>query len=151
VAAAAHGAVVAELLGRVGDEKVEIYTLTNAHGIESPHHDLWREHRYPLKTPDRDGHFSTVVLGFDGWIPISPVSRTRRDGGTLCHRIGQGAVRTGRRHHQLPLNDGPIACTAASAFRQAHLESGCQRRHGSQRLAPNLRQSGRRGRISRRN
>jgi aldose 1-epimerase len=54
----------AESLGRVGEEQVEIYTLTNAHGIEA------RIMTYgativSLKTPDRDGRFKNIVLGFD--------------------------------------------------------------------------------------
>src|SRR6267154_2105270 len=64
LAAAAQGAVIAELLGWVGDEKVEIYTLTNAHGIEA------RIMTYgasivSLKTPDRRGRLKNIVLGFD--------------------------------------------------------------------------------------
>src|SRR5579885_3359964 len=60
----ARGAASAALFGRVGGDKVEVYTLTNVHGIEA------RIMTYgativSLKTPDRDGHLKNVVLGFD--------------------------------------------------------------------------------------
>src|SRR5215218_363008 len=51
--------------GTTGDKKpVEIYTLTNAHGVEM------RVITYggiitSLKVPDRSGHLGDIVLGFD--------------------------------------------------------------------------------------
>jgi aldose 1-epimerase len=107
LAAAAHSAVVAELLGRVGDEKVEIYTLTNAHGIEA------RIMTYgasivSLKTPDRDGDFSNVVLGFDSLDPyIAGIPYYGATVGRYANRIAKGQFALDGATHQLPLNDGP--------------------------------------------
>jgi aldose 1-epimerase len=107
LAAAAHSAVVAELLGRVGDEKVEIYTLTNAHGIEA------RIMTYgasivSLKTPDRDGHFSNVVLGFGSLDPyVAGIPYYGATVGRYANRIAKGQFALDGATHQLPLNDGP--------------------------------------------
>jgi aldose 1-epimerase len=107
LAPAAQGAVVAELLGRVGDEKVEIYTLTNAHGIEA------RIMTYgasivSLKTPDRDGHFCNVVLGFDSLDPyLAGVPYYGATVGRYANRIAKGQFTLDGATHQLPLNDGP--------------------------------------------
>jgi aldose 1-epimerase len=107
LAAAAHSAVVAELLGRIGEEKVEIYTLTNSHGIEA------RIMTYgasivSLKTPDRDGHFSNVVLGFDSLDPyVAGVPYYGATVGRYANRIAKGQFVLDGATHQLPLNDGP--------------------------------------------
>src|SRR6267154_6781196 len=50
--------------GQAGEQQVEIYTLTNAHGVEA------RIMTYgasivSLKTPDRRGRLKNIVLGFD--------------------------------------------------------------------------------------
>ena len=54
--------------GRAGDRIVDIYTLTNANGIEA------RIMTYgativSLKTPDRTGRLKNIVLGFDSVTP----------------------------------------------------------------------------------
>lgn len=106
LAAEAHGAVVARVFGRVGDEEVAIYTLTNAHGIEA------RIMTYgativSLKTPDRDGHFSNVVLGFDSLNPyIAGIPYYGATVGRYANRIAKGRFAVDGIAHQLPLNDG---------------------------------------------
>src|SRR3979409_693999 len=95
------------MLGRVGEEQVEIYTLTNAHGIEA------RIMAYgativSLKTPDSDGRFQNIVLGFDNL-------ETYRAGvpyygatvGRFANRIANGRFTLDGVDYQLPLNDGP--------------------------------------------
>src|SRR5689334_18198031 len=67
-AADAHAGIVKSGFGRSGDTPVDIYTLTNAHGIEL------RVMTYgativSLKTPDRDGRLADIVLGFDSLEP----------------------------------------------------------------------------------
>jgi aldose 1-epimerase len=107
IGGAAHGAVVAELLGRVGEEKVEIYTLTNAHGIEA------RIMTYgasivSLKTPDRAGHFKNIVLGFDDLDTyLAGVPYYGATVGRYANRIAKGRFTLDGASYQLPLNDGP--------------------------------------------
>lgn len=107
VTLSAQGAVVAELFGRVEDEKVEIYTLTNAHGIEA------RIMTYgatlvSLKTPDRAGRLGNVVLGFDSLNPyLSGVPYYGATVGRYANRIAKGQFTLAGTVHQLQLNDGP--------------------------------------------
>ena len=54
--------------GRAGETRVQIYTLTNVHGIEA------RIMTYgaalvSLKTPDRAGNLQNIILGFDSLDP----------------------------------------------------------------------------------
>src|SRR6202167_4123553 len=63
-----HRPIEKTYFGRVGDETVEIYTLTNVHGAEA------RIMTYgativSLMTPDRAGRFKNIVLGFDTLAP----------------------------------------------------------------------------------
>ena len=98
---------VAELLGRVGDEKVDIYTLTNAHGIEA------RIMTYgstivSLKTPDRDGRFKNIVLGFENLETyLAGVPYYGATVGRYANRIAKGQFTLDGVAYQLPLNDGP--------------------------------------------
>src|ERR1700733_13754426 len=64
----AHRAIQRAPFGRAGDQPVEIYTLSNIHGIEA------RIMTYgaaivSLRTPDRAGQFKNIVLGFDTLAP----------------------------------------------------------------------------------
>jgi aldose 1-epimerase len=63
-----HSPVEHAAFGRAGDQPVELYTLTNVHGIEA------RIMTYgatlvSLKTPDRNAQFKNIVLGFDSLDP----------------------------------------------------------------------------------
>jgi aldose 1-epimerase len=104
---AVRAAAAAELLGRVGEEKVEIYTLTNAHGIEA------RIMTYgatiiSLKTPDRDGRFKNIVLGFDSLETyLAGVPYYGATVGRFANRIANGRFTLDGISYQLPLNDGP--------------------------------------------
>jgi len=107
LAGAVRCAVVAELLGRVGDEKVDIYTLSNSHGIEA------RIMTYgstivSLKTPDRDGRFKNIVLGFDSLETyLAGVPYYGATVGRYANRIANGRFTLDGVAYQLPLNDGP--------------------------------------------
>ena len=104
---ASYMASGAELMGKVGEEKVEIYTLTNAHGIEV------RIMTYgativSLKTPDRDGHLKNIVLGFDDLNTyLAGVPFYGATIGRYANRIAKGSFALGGTSYQLPLNDGP--------------------------------------------
>jgi aldose 1-epimerase len=103
----AHCTVVTELLGRVGDEKVEIYTLSNAHGIEA------RIMTYgaaivSLKTRDRDGRYKNIVLGFDSLNTyLAGVPFYGATVGRYANRIAGGRFALDGIAYQLTVNDGP--------------------------------------------
>jgi len=108
-AAAAHStqAPAKSSWGRTGDGSVEIYTLTNVHGVEA------RIMTYgatlvSLKAPDRDGHFRNIVLGFDALEPY--LGATAYYGATVgryANRIAKGRFTLDGKAYQLPANDGP--------------------------------------------
>ena len=85
---------------------MQIYTLTNAHGIEA------RIMTYgatlvSLKTPDRAGNSQNIILGFDtlGTLPgRRAVFRRNRWPLRQSHR---GRSVLDGRSYQLPQNDGP--------------------------------------------
>jgi aldose 1-epimerase len=93
--------------GRAGSEAVEIYTLTNVHGIEA------RIMTYgaaivSLKTPDRAGQFQNIVLGFDTLQPyLAGVPYFGATVGRYANRIADGRFTLDRKSYQLPRNDGP--------------------------------------------
>jgi aldose 1-epimerase len=86
---------------------VEIYTLTNAHGLEA------RIMTYgativSLKTPDRDGHLKSVVLGFDNLDAyLAGVPYYGATVGRYANRIARGKFTLDGKGYQLPVNDGP--------------------------------------------
>jgi aldose 1-epimerase len=104
---AAPAPVAPESFGRAGDVRVQIYTLTNVHGIEA------RIMTYgasivSLKTPDRDGHLGNIVLGFDTFDRyLAGVPYYGATVGRYANRIAQGRFTLDGAAFQLPLNDGP--------------------------------------------
>jgi aldose 1-epimerase len=97
----------AEPFGRSGEEQVEIYTLTNAHGIEA------RIMTYgaaivSLKTPDRHGHLENIVLGFDELEPyLAGVPYYGATVGRYANRIAKARFVLDGTTYPLPANDGP--------------------------------------------
>jgi aldose 1-epimerase len=93
--------------GHTGDASVEIYTLTNVHGVEA------RIMTYgatlvSLKAPDRAGHFKNIVLGFDSLEPY--LGATAFYGATVgryANRIAKGRFTLDGKTYQLATNDGP--------------------------------------------
>jgi len=93
--------------GHTGDASVEIYTLTNVHGVEA------RIMTYgatlvSLKAPDRAGHFKNIVLGFDTLEPY--LGATAFYGATVgryANRIAKGRFTLDGKTYQLATNDGP--------------------------------------------
>jgi len=92
--------------GRAGEQPVEIYTLTNIHGIEA------RIMTYgativSLKTPDRAGQFRNIVLGFDSIDQyLAGVPYFGATVGRYANRIANGRFTLDGKTYQLPLNDG---------------------------------------------
>jgi aldose 1-epimerase len=93
--------------GRVGETNVQIYTLTNAHGIEARIMTFGAT-LVSLKTPDRAGHLNNVILGFDTLDPY--VAGVPYFGGTVgryANRIAGGQFTLDGKGYQLPQNNGP--------------------------------------------
>jgi aldose 1-epimerase len=111
-AAATHtvnlkAAPTAEFFGRLGNQTVEIYTLTNKHGIEARFM-TYGASIVALSTPDRDGHLKNIVLGFDsleGYLAGVPYYGATV--GRYANRIAHGRFTLAGVAYQLPVNDGP--------------------------------------------
>jgi aldose 1-epimerase len=93
--------------GRAGDANVQIYTLTNPHGIEA------RIMTYgatlvSLRTPDSDGHFKSIILGFDTLDPyLAGVPYFGATVGRFANRIANGRFTLDGKSFQLAQNNGP--------------------------------------------
>jgi len=104
---ASAGPITKAPFGRAGDQNVDIYTLTNANGIEA------RVMTYgatlvSLKTPDRAGHLKNIVLGFDSVAPyVAGVPYFGATVGRYANRIAGGRFSLDNKVYQLALNDGP--------------------------------------------
>lgn len=87
-------------------EQVELYTLTNANGVEA------RIMTYggtvvSLKVPDRNGKLGDVVLGYDaldGYLKNNPYFGSIV--GRYGNRIGKGRFSLNGKQYSLPKNDG---------------------------------------------
>jgi aldose 1-epimerase len=91
--------------GRAGDRPVEIYTLTNVHGIEARIM-TYGAAMVSLKTADRAGHFSNIVLGFDTLDPyLTGVAFLGATVGRYANRIANGSFTLDGQRHQLSQND----------------------------------------------
>jgi aldose 1-epimerase len=88
---------------------VELFTLTNAHGVEV------RAMTYgaivtAVRTPDRQGHLDDVVLGFDslpGYLEKSPYFGAVV--GRYANRIARGRFTLDGKTYRLAVNNGPNA------------------------------------------
>jgi aldose 1-epimerase len=102
----AHRAIQKAPFGRAGDQPVEIYTLSNIHGIEA------RIMTYgaaivSLRTPDRTGQFKNIVLGFDTLAPyLAGVPYFGATVGRYANRIANGRFTLDDKSYQLAQNDG---------------------------------------------
>lgn len=96
-----------EPFGDAGGRGVELYTLTNAHGIEA------RIMTYgativSLKTRDRTGRLQNIILGFDTLAPyLAGVPYFGATVGRYANRIANGRFVLDGKTYQLPRNDGP--------------------------------------------
>ena len=103
-----HANTVAQAeFGRVGETRVWVYTLTNAHGIEA------RIMTYgaglvSLKTPDRAGKLRNIILGFDSLTPYAAaVPYFGATVGRYANRIAGGRFVLDGNSYQLPQNNAP--------------------------------------------
>jgi aldose 1-epimerase len=86
---------------------VNLYTLTNSHGVEI------RAMNYggiivSIRVPDRKGQFADIVLGhesLDGYVPNPPFIGAVV--GRYANRIANGAFTLDGKTYTLPKNDGP--------------------------------------------
>ena len=86
---------------------VELYTLTNAHGVDM-HVITYGATITSLKVPDRAGHFDDVVLGFDtldGYLKDPPYFGAVV--GRYGNRIAKGQFTLDGRTYKLATNNGP--------------------------------------------
>jgi aldose 1-epimerase len=103
----AHHPIGKAEFGRVGGTSVQIYTLTNDHGIEA------RIMTYgaalvSLKTPDRAGNSQNIILGFDSLGPyLAGVPYFGATVGRYANRIAGGRFVLDGKTYQLPQNNGP--------------------------------------------
>lgn len=103
----AHHPIGQAEFGRVGETSVQIYTLTNVHGIEV------RIMTYgaalvSLKTPDRAGNLQNIILGFDSLGPyVAGVPYFGATVGRYANRIAGGRFALDGKSYQLPQNNGP--------------------------------------------
>ena len=100
--------VVKEPFSTTGDgEAVDLYTLTNANGVEV------RAITYgaiiiSLRTPDKDGQFDDIVLGYDsldGYLAVTPYFGAIV--GRYGNRIGKGTFDLDGETYPLAVNNGP--------------------------------------------
>jgi aldose 1-epimerase len=102
----AHHAIQQAPFGRAGDQPVEIYTLTNAHGIEAKIM-TYGAAIVSLRTPDRSGQLKNIVLGFDTLDPyLAGVPFFGANVGRYANRIASGRFTLDGKTYQLAQNDG---------------------------------------------
>jgi aldose 1-epimerase len=108
-AAAAHQtkAPVKSSWGQTGGGSVEIYTLSNVHGVEA-RITTYGATLVSLKAPDRAGHFKNIVLGFDTLEPYLTVGAYYgATVGRYANRIAKARFTLDGKTYQLAANDGP--------------------------------------------
>jgi aldose 1-epimerase len=106
-AGSTHHAIGKAPFGRVGDQPVDIYTLTNVHGIEA-RITTFGAAIVSLRTPDRAGQLRNIVLGFDSLDPyLAGVPYFGATVGRYANRIAGGRFTLDGHSYQLATNDGP--------------------------------------------
>lgn len=93
--------------GPAGDATVEIYTLTNGHGVEARIMTLGAT-LVSLQAPDRAGRLQNIVLGFDSLAPyLAGVPYYGATVGRYANRIAKARFTLDGKTYQLAANDGP--------------------------------------------
>lgn len=93
--------------GRANNQSVELFTITNAHGL------VMKVTNYggiitELYTPDRSGRLANIVLGFDSLPPyLQPHPYFGATIGRFANRIAGGEFVLNGKTYKLPRNDGP--------------------------------------------
>jgi aldose 1-epimerase len=95
-----------QVFGKVDGQSVDLYTLTNAHGVEA------KITNYggivvSLRVPDRAGRFADIVLGYDkldDYLKSTPYFGALV--GRYGNRIGKGRFTLNGVEYKLPVNNG---------------------------------------------
>jgi len=104
---AKHNGVQQQPFGTQGGRPVNLYTLTNSHGVEV------KAMNYggiilSIRVPDRKGQFADIVLGhetLEGYVPNPPYIGAIV--GRYANRIANGTFTLDGKAYTLPKNDGP--------------------------------------------
>lgn len=104
---ATQSSIVKQSFGRAANQPVDLYTLSNAHGMQA------RIITYggivtSLTAPDREGRYADVVLGYDtldGYLKDSPYFGSLI--GRYGNRIAQGRFELNGKLYTLATNNGP--------------------------------------------
>jgi len=103
----AHRAVARAPFGRDGNEAVELYTLTNSHGIQVQVM-TYGAALVSIKTPDRAGRLQNIILGFDTLQPyLAGVPFFGATVGRYANRIANAKFTLDGKQYDLSRNDGP--------------------------------------------
>jgi aldose 1-epimerase len=93
--------------GKTSDGTVEIYTLTNVHGVEA-RIATYGATLVSLKAPDRSGQLRNIVLGFDSLDPyLKGVPYYGATVGRYANRIAKAHFTLDGKTYQPAANDGP--------------------------------------------
>jgi aldose 1-epimerase len=93
--------------GKTSDGTVDIYTLTNVHGVEA-RIATYGATLVSLKAPDRAGQLKSIVLGFDSLEPyLKGVPYYGATVGRYANRIAKARFTLDGKTYQLAANDGP--------------------------------------------
>lgn len=93
--------------GKMSDGTVDIYTLTNVHGVEA-RIATYGATLVSLKAPDRGGQLGNIVLGFDSLEPyLKGVPYYGATVGRYANRIAKARFTLDGKTYQLAANDGP--------------------------------------------
>ena len=99
-----------EIFGKTADgEPVEIYTLTNAHGLKARVM-TWGAGLVDMRVPDRSGELADITLGFDkldNYLTRHPYFGTTT--GRYANRIAKGKFTLDGKTYTLATNNGPNA------------------------------------------
>jgi aldose 1-epimerase len=105
-APAGGGAITSEPFGEADGEAVELYTLTNANGMEVQIM-TYGGILHSIKVPDRDGNLANVTLNapdLEGYLDGHPYFGNIT--GRYANRIARGAFTIDGEMYRLPLNNG---------------------------------------------
>jgi aldose 1-epimerase len=93
--------------GKTSDGTVDIYKLTNVHGVEA-RISTYGATLVSLQAPDRAGQLKNIVLGFDSLEPyLKGVPYYGATVGRYANRIAKARFTLDGKTYQLPANDGP--------------------------------------------
>ncbi len=107
--ASAAGGITERTFGRLPDGRaVELYTLTNRHGVQVEISNLGAT-LVELRAPDRHGQVADILLGHDNAAAYWADTKTYFGAlvGRYANRIANGRFRLDGREYSLPINDPP--------------------------------------------